>query len=373
MSYLFNEFDILKEGYKLIVLFNIYDFIMTVLYASGSTLFFYYYTDNTISKSNDSNGHLIFNLNWTLLAIALVFPLTMTLTETFKRRELALSNITILKSNVISLFSAHCTWDWYSINGSAREAYSGRTSDKSKENALLQTIAPGHIDAVKQTLVSYIDAIYTVLISPKVIQSRHYHTESGRKIKESILRAQGKLDNCVIAFHNELGNHLEVLKKAGLPAGESSRVFAFAERIFSSFIQLRYLKDYRTPAGLRVFAKLFIMFTPIAFGPYYALVAKSTNLLYAIMLNIVTTCAMLGLYNLRSRLEDPFINYRRSLHSSGIQSVLLSGARDEYRDPEDTIDLHYELQDLKNDISIIQQNKSSDYYKSLLPADISHP
>jgi hypothetical protein len=158
MSYLFNEFDILKEGYKLIVLFNIYDFIMTVLCASGSTLFFYYYTDNTISKSNDSNGHLIFNLNWTLLAIALVFPLTMTLTETFKRRELALSNITILKSNVISLFSAHCTWDWYSINGSAREAYSGRTSDKSKENALLQTIAPGHIDAVKQTLVSYIDA-----------------------------------------------------------------------------------------------------------------------------------------------------------------------------------------------------------------------
>jgi len=57
----------------------------------------------------------------------------------------------------------------------------------------------------------------------------------------------------------------------------------------------------------------------------------------------------------------------------GVQSVLLSGARDEYRDPEDTIDLHYELQDLKNDISIIQQNKSSDYYKSLLPADISHP
>jgi hypothetical protein len=130
---------------------------------------------------------------------------------------------------------------------------------------------------------------------------------------------------------------------------------------------LRYLKDYRTPAGLRVFAKLFIMFTPIAFGPYYALVAKSTNLLYAIMLNIVTTCAMLGLYNLRSRLEDPFINYRRSLHSSGVQSVLLSGARDEYRDPEDTIDLHYELQDLKNDISIIN-NMSSLHYNEIFDA-----
>ncbi len=344
--------------------------MMTVFVASGSTLFFYYYTDNTISKNNDSNRHLMFNLNWTLLAIALVFPLTMTLTETFKRRELALANITILKSNVVSLFSAHCTWDWYSINGSAGEAYSGRKSAKSKENALLQTIAPGHIDAVKQTLDAYIDAIFTVLISPKVIQSRHYHTESGRKIKENILRIQGQLDDCVIAFHNELGNHLEVLKRAGLPAGESSRVFAFAERIFSSYIQLRYLKDYRTPAGLRVFARLFIMFTPIAFGPYYALVATSTNLLYAIVLNIVTTCAMQGLYNLRSRLEDPFINYRRSLHPSGAQTTLLTRMRDEYRDPEDTIDLQYELQDLKNDINIIHSNKSSDYYKSLLPTDV---
>ena len=28
------------------------------------------------------------------------------------------------------------------------------------------------------------------------------------------------------------------------------------------------LKDYRTPSGLRIFARTFILFNPIAFGPY---------------------------------------------------------------------------------------------------------
>ena len=80
----------------------------------------------------------------------------------------------------------------------------------------------------------------------------------------------------------------------------------------------------------RAFARVYILLTPIAFGPYYALVAQSTNILFAILLSIITSSAMQGLYNLRFQLEDPFYDPLRT-HSAARLS-------------EDTIDLMAEFQ-----------------------------
>jgi hypothetical protein len=38
------------------------------------------------------------NINWTFFSFAVVFPLTFALNEAFKRRELALSNLALMKA-----------------------------------------------------------------------------------------------------------------------------------------------------------------------------------------------------------------------------------------------------------------------------------
>ena len=93
------------------------------------------------------------------------------------------------------------------------------------------------------------------------------------------------------------------MKAAGLPAGEKTRITAFENSAYSNYLNLRAVKDYRTSVGLRAYARMYILVTPIAFGPYYALVAQDTNIYWAVALSIITSSAMQGLYNLRRQLE----------------------------------------------------------------------
>jgi len=79
-----------------------------------------------------------------------------------------------------------------------------------------------------------------------------------------------------------------------------------------------YQASYRTPTGLRAFARLYILLHPLFVGPYYAWVAGAgrdnnvdswpfqTSLGFAIALAIFTAVAMQGLFNVEVGLEDPF-------------------------------------------------------------------
>ena len=84
-------------------------FIFITFLSAGSPCFFYYnYFSSDIDHSDDRR--LSFNLSWTLLSTAIVFPLTMTLSETFKRREAALCQLASFKANVTSYYISHEDW-----------------------------------------------------------------------------------------------------------------------------------------------------------------------------------------------------------------------------------------------------------------------
>ena len=54
------------------------------------------------------------------MSITIVFPLTMSLSEAFKRRETALDKLAILKANLYSILVAHR--DWVSSSARTRRA-----------------------------------------------------------------------------------------------------------------------------------------------------------------------------------------------------------------------------------------------------------
>ena len=112
--------------------------------AAGSTMFFYYYKDPLA----DNPHTLTFDLSWILMSIALVFPLSMTMTQTFKRREYALVQLQVLKSNMLSLFLSHFEWDWYTVPSSVQEPIiSGRA-----ESLEAKTLSKYHCIELKNIL-----------------------------------------------------------------------------------------------------------------------------------------------------------------------------------------------------------------------------
>jgi hypothetical protein len=96
-----------------------------------------------------------------------------------------------------------------------------------------------------------IDAIYTILTSPRVTTARHYLTTLGQEERAFVLQKQGDLDDSIVLQFHEISSFGEKLKEAGMPAGEKTRLSAFEQGLYSAYLNLRSIKDYRTPGGLR--------------------------------------------------------------------------------------------------------------------------
>jgi hypothetical protein len=71
---------------------------------------------------------------------------------------------------------------------------------------------------------------------------------------------------------------------------------------------LRYLKRYRTPQGLRSFSRIFSIYLPPFYSPYYAQLAKDLDSLgLAIAFSAITAIALTALFQTTFQLEDPFV------------------------------------------------------------------
>lgn len=171
----------------------------------------------------------------------------------------------ILKSNLLSLYIAHFDWDWYTIpsNKPDKHVRSGRHDHDSVEGGRLRRT---HAHEMKELLFRFIDVMFTVLTSPRVSRARHYYTANGIDEREYIQTIQGQLDDCCVHFYHDVSKMGEKLKAAGMPSGEKSRVSNFENHFYQAYLSLRAFKDYRTPQGLRAFARMYIIALPILFG-----------------------------------------------------------------------------------------------------------
>ena len=100
----------------------------------------------------------------------------------------------------------------------------------------------------------------------------------------------------------------EVLKKAGLPGNEASRIRQWELILGQAMEDLRMLKTYRTPQALRAFARVFSIFLPPFYAPSYAQLAHDTDsLTFGIIFGVITSLALTALFESIRVLEDPFV------------------------------------------------------------------
>ncbi|KAG1666100.1 hypothetical protein FOA52_010890 [Chlamydomonas sp. UWO 241] len=265
------------------------DTLLVLAMAASSPCFFYYYRlpDGTM---------MAYRQNWTLVSVLLVFPLTMTLNSVFNRREEAVRLLGVLKSQLLSVFLAHRDWDWWIIpKDSELPAVSGRGR-----------LPPGHVQQVHGEIVGLARVTHTLLTAPAVYRARNYYTPQGRRERRSVLECAKKLHTATATHLSNLSILVEEFKAAGLPANEASRIRQYTTKIADQLQMLRLLKQYRTPVGLRALSRIFVIFLPWLFGPYYADLAVSASIVFSIVFSIVISVALLGLFNVRFELEDPF-------------------------------------------------------------------
>eukprot|EP00039_Didymoeca_costata_P019966 m.339551 g.339551 ORF g.339551 m.339551 type:complete len:392 (-) comp18863_c0_seq1:115-1290(-) len=259
------------------------DTLVLLAVAACSPVFFHYY--------EYASETLNFNLSWTIVSFAVVFPLSLSLSEAFKRRETALYEMALFKANMINIFMAHRDWDWdfaKDLNSSGRDR-----------------VAANHIQDVIQILEELMYHVGALLDLPR---ARIRHTVS-KRIKAQTLRNERDATKRyyeIMSCYARLDIACEELKLHGIPGNEAARIRQYNSLSMGSFFKLLAIKRYRTPVGLRSFARIYIMLTPWMFGPYYEAVARGANLAYAIILSVFTTAAMHGLFVMRLQLEDPF-------------------------------------------------------------------
>eukprot|EP00041_Stephanoeca_diplocostata_P027172 m.745202 g.745202 ORF g.745202 m.745202 type:complete len:411 (+) comp23127_c3_seq3:128-1360(+) len=293
-----NLYNFILDEYSTVILIARLLWTIETLFVSliaiGSPIFFYYFRSD--------GDAVVYPLSWTVVSFAVVFPLTMSLNGAFARREKGLEELAKLKTNILSIYFAHRFWDW--TDGS--DVTKGRQA----------RLRPKHADDARRVLLRLMRLIRLQLEAPIVSRARHHLTKSGRSHQERVLSRVHEVKTA-IATHLQLIQLLcEEMKFAGLPGNEASRMRNNFSSMVQAYESLTMLKHYRTPLGLRVFARGYIAVTPIMFGPYYAAIAGvdtvdsndtiGVGLAFTCVLSALTTLSMQGLFNIRLQLEDPF-------------------------------------------------------------------
>ena len=265
---------------------------------------------------------LAVNVSWAFISFAIIFPLTNSLNETFRRREVALTCLGDVKAFLVSYYQAHRDWDW-GANGRSR-------------------LPEGHLAQVRFIITSLVTDMRDVLTAPSTTRQIHFHTGWG-KAQRLLMNDMSRSMHDRIADHfDRISLAVEELKYAGQPGNESSRMRQYVTLTMKAWEKLKYIKRYRTPIATRAFARVYIFLHPIFWGPYYAYLVEqmlnesdttgtnssaaipwhvSCAYVYACALSVLTSLAMMGLFNVRYRLEDPFCPDADLVNKSGSDQI----------------------------------------------------
>jgi hypothetical protein len=64
------------------------------------------------STYHPSQETFTYRLSWNIVSFAVVFPLTFSIGQAFRRREAANTDLTLISAHLMHIWLAHMTWDW---------------------------------------------------------------------------------------------------------------------------------------------------------------------------------------------------------------------------------------------------------------------
>ncbi len=199
--------------------------------------------------------NLAFDVDLTLLSIAIVFPLVFSIRGSFRRREKALQHFSQFRSALKTMY--------YYISS----------------NEILTQIQKDELSAKLG------------IISDKTIAHLATNRQSTAEVDQSI--------NDIHAYLLGLGE--------GAPTKLKDRVFKFLNDLHEGFENLHAINIHRTPVVLKAYCLIFIYIFPLIYSPniIYNLGEEiSVAIIYFIVL--LTQFILVTLYNIQDQLEYPF-------------------------------------------------------------------
>lgn len=279
---------------------------LTAVLTGIAAIFIYYYAGYTVSR----------DYNISLISVAIIFPLTMSISQAFQRREVALNSISSYRAWASCIFAAHMYWDWPSPDGSS-------------PNGGRRLLPPEHTHEMRRLLDAIMRKSQAYCELPVAGLARHAFS-CGSAEAAALEAALNDHIKSVARGCARLHSATEVLKTAGLPSAEASRLSQYVQKLMVEWETIRTVKEYRTPHSLRGFARVFIVLLPFVLAPtvVYDITDGRTpeemleefgggvtaaRIVMAIIYTSLVSVVLSGLLSVEEELNDPF--YARSLES----------------------------------------------------------
>jgi predicted membrane chloride channel (bestrophin family) len=210
------------------------------------------------------------DLPFALVAVAIVFPIVLTISGAFQRRESALTELAELRANLLAIYLAQRDWQ-------QREPVS---------------------DAAAR------------------IRIQRLH----RCIRECLRQRGRPATTAVYEQLSDLSRAIEAMRDGhGLSPSELARLNQYFRNAIANFERLRNIAGYRTPVSLRAYTQVFLNVFPVLFAPYFALVSTQGWPPLGFVMASLYSLVLVGLDNIQEGLEDPF-------DGVGVDDVQLDGS-----------------------------------------------
>jgi hypothetical protein len=198
----------------------------------------------------------------TLVSVAIIFPVVFSISSAYQRRESALKELAVLRSNALSFY--YSTRDW---------------SDDSAE-----------------TFIDEIRALQALLFT----QIRDFLTSEpveAKGMEKYIFDTFSKLSACV-------GN----LRQCGISPSEITRIGQYHNNMMIAFNVMKTIFYYRTPIALRTYYRFFIYVFAVLYAPYFAQLKHSDGLpdYLVYTMPMMYSAILVTLDNIQQHLENPF-------------------------------------------------------------------
>ncbi len=197
-----------------------------------------------------------------LISIAIIFPVVFSISSAYQRRESALKELAILRSNALSFYYSSRDWS----NPSAKP----------------------FIDHIRVLQTSLFHDIRTFLSS-----------------KESIAHT---FEKPIFDTFSQLSKLVGELRQHGLTPSEITRIGQYHNNMMIAFNVMKTIFYYRTPISLRVYYRFFIYVFAILYAPYFAQMKHSKSLpdYLTYSMPMMYSAILVCLDNIQQHLEQPF-------------------------------------------------------------------
>jgi len=263
--------------------------------AATAAAFYMYYTVA-------DGSYLSSKISFSLLSVAIIFPLTFQMNETFIRRDLALGYLADFKALICNITAGCCIWDF--PNPITKESYGGRSN--LPRDFYLDT---------RDICLAMCKELHLLLSLPVTTTGRFhvfaYHARKHRRMGEYAAEHASQV-SCLTRL---LMRQVEILKKHGMPSNEASRINQYVWILQARVEALFQIKQYRTPQSTRSYTRFYLCVLPWFIGPYFAWLGSrnmqdevyETNPGFAMATAVLYETLLVGLMLQTRQLEDVFL------------------------------------------------------------------